>query len=253
MKSEIKNLENVFPKTHQRFQIISSSIEELSCKFLDGSGRKHTVNANIASDSYPEIAPVWFSESDCKEVINALDALGEASESNNLTLQAKNLVENLCKEFNLAAPNECLEKLIESNTDAQIETEVNNSKDDEEDDIDEDDDEPDDFDDDFDDEPLELEDIGNDESKKSNEEIEADEIQTANMAVLEKIKLRNRQEHLQGSVSGSVQANDRLMKELKDVYKSPSYKSGTYQVSKIDNPALFSCHQIVRELRTSFL
>ena len=93
-----------------------------------------------------------------------------------------------------------------------------------------------DDDDDFDDEPLELEDIGNDESKKSNEEIEADEIQTANMAVLEKIKLRNRQEHLQGSVSGSVQANDRLMKELKDVYKSPSYKSGTYQVSKIDNP-----------------
>ena len=89
MKSEIKNLENVFPKTHERFQIISSSIEELSCKFIDGSGRKHTVNANIASDSYPEIAPVWFSESDCKEVINALDALGEASESNNLTLQAK--------------------------------------------------------------------------------------------------------------------------------------------------------------------
>ena len=236
MKAEIKNLENVFPKTHERFQIISSSIEELSCKFLDSSGRKYTVNVNIASDSYPEIAPVWFSESDCKEVINALDALGEASESNNLTLQTKNLVENLCKEFNLDVPHKCLEKLTES-TDVLTESEVNNSNEDDdyEYDIDEDEDDPDDFDDDFDDEPLELEDIGNDESKKSNQEIEADEIQTANMAVLEKIKLRNRQEHLQGSVSGSVQANDRLMKELKDVYKSPSYKSRTYQVSKIEN------------------
>ena len=30
----------------------------------------------------------------------------------------------------------------------------------------------------------------------------------------------------QGSVSGSIQATDRLMKELKNVYKSDSYKSG---------------------------
>ena len=228
LKTEIKNLENIFTKNHARFRIISSSIEELSCKFLDGSGHKHTVNANIASDSYPEIAPVWFSESDSKEVINALDTLGEASESNNLTLQTKSLIENLCKEFNLDVPYECLRKLIE-NTKIQNESE---DDDDDEELIDEDEsDESDDLDDDFD-EPLELEDIGNDESKNYNDETETDEIQMANMAVLEKIKLRNRQEHLQGSVSGSVQANDRLMKELKDVYKSPAYKSGTYQVSK---------------------
>lgn len=31
---------------------------------------------------------------------------------------------------------------------------------------------------------------------------------------------------LQGAVSGSVQASDRLMKELREIYRSQSYKSG---------------------------
>lgn len=31
---------------------------------------------------------------------------------------------------------------------------------------------------------------------------------------------------LQGAVSGSVQATDRLMKELRDIYRSPSFKGG---------------------------
>ena len=30
----------------------------------------------------------------------------------------------------------------------------------------------------------------------------------------------------QGAVSGSVQASDRLMKELRDIYSSQSYKTG---------------------------
>lgn len=33
---------------------------------------------------------------------------------------------------------------------------------------------------------------------------------------------------LQGAVSGSVQASDRLMKELREIYRSQSYKMGTY-------------------------
>ena len=31
----------------------------------------------------------------------------------------------------------------------------------------------------------------------------------------------------QGAVSGSVQASDRLMKELREIYRSQSYKTGT--------------------------
>lgn len=33
---------------------------------------------------------------------------------------------------------------------------------------------------------------------------------------------------LQGAVSGSVQASDRLMKELREIYRSQSYKTGTH-------------------------
>lgn len=33
---------------------------------------------------------------------------------------------------------------------------------------------------------------------------------------------------LQGAVSGSVQASDRLMKELREIYRSQSYKTGVY-------------------------
>ena len=33
---------------------------------------------------------------------------------------------------------------------------------------------------------------------------------------------------LQGAVSGSVQASDRLMKELREIYRSQSYKTGDY-------------------------
>ena len=38
-----------------------------------------------------------------------------------------------------------------------------------------------------------------------------------------------------GTVSGSVQATDRLMKELRDIYRSPSFKSGAYQVELVND------------------
>ena len=40
---------------------------------------------------------------------------------------------------------------------------------------------------------------------------------------------------LKGTVSGSVQATDRLMKELRDIYRSPSFKSGAYQVELVND------------------
>lgn len=49
--------------------------------------------------------------------------------------------------------------------------------------------------------------------------------------VLEKLKANQRRDYLKGTVSGSIQATDRLMKELRDIYRSPSFKSGAYQVS----------------------
>lgn len=47
LKQEIKTLEAVFPKTHERFQIISASVDELTCEFVGSNGKKYEINANI--------------------------------------------------------------------------------------------------------------------------------------------------------------------------------------------------------------
>ena len=82
-------------------------------------------------------------------------------------------------------------------------------------------------DDDEDDEiPLDMEEIEA-ASKKARQD---EELRTEHLAVLEKLKAKQRGDYLKGTVSGSVQATDRLMKELRDIYRSPSFKSGAYQV-----------------------
>ena len=50
------------------------------------------------------------------------------------------------------------------------------------------------------------------------------------MKVLERLKAKQRGDYLKGTVSGSVQATDRLMKELRDIYKSDDFKKGSFQV-----------------------
>ena len=47
LKAEIRSLESTFPRSHPRLQIISASVDELTCRFIDPSGRKHTIHANI--------------------------------------------------------------------------------------------------------------------------------------------------------------------------------------------------------------
>lgn len=48
------------------------------------------------------------------------------------------------------------------------------------------------------------------------------------LATLERLRQNQRQDYLKGSVSGSVQATDRLMKELRDIYRSDSFKKGNF-------------------------
>ncbi|XP_063099603.1 ubiquitin-conjugating enzyme E2 Q2 isoform X5 [Cavia porcellus] len=49
------------------------------------------------------------------------------------------------------------------------------------------------------------------------------------------------EEMAEGAVSGSVQASDRLMKELRDIYRSQSYKTGIYSVELV-NDSLYEWH-----------
>lgn len=47
LKQEIKTLESVFPKSHERFQIVSASVDELNCRFVGKNGKNYEIHANI--------------------------------------------------------------------------------------------------------------------------------------------------------------------------------------------------------------
>lgn len=47
LKQEIRTLESVFTKNHERFQIVSASVDELSCRFIGKNGKKYPIHANI--------------------------------------------------------------------------------------------------------------------------------------------------------------------------------------------------------------
>ena len=55
---------------------------------------------------------------------------------------------------------------------------------------------------------------------------EIDGISKENWQLLEKVKSTQRQDHLKGINYGSPTANDRLMKELRDIFRSDNYKNG---------------------------
>ena len=55
---------------------------------------------------------------------------------------------------------------------------------------------------------------------------EIDGISKDNWHLLEKVKSIQRQDHLKGLTFGSPTANDRLMKELRDIFRSENYKNG---------------------------
>lgn len=47
LKSEIKTLEKLFSKSHELFQIINASVDELTCRFISKNGKKYDIHANI--------------------------------------------------------------------------------------------------------------------------------------------------------------------------------------------------------------
>lgn len=47
LKLEIKTLERIFPKTHDRFCILHASVDELTCRFIGKNGKNYDIHANI--------------------------------------------------------------------------------------------------------------------------------------------------------------------------------------------------------------
>ncbi|XP_004758552.1 ubiquitin-conjugating enzyme E2 Q2 isoform X1 [Lutra lutra] len=237
LKAELKFLASIFDKNHERFRIVSWKLDELHCQFLlpppAPPGSPHspspplTLHCNI-TESYPSSSPIWFVDSDDPNLTSVLERLEDTKNNNSLRQQLKWLICELCRLYNLPKhlDVEMLDQPIPTGQNGT--TEEVTSEEEEEEEMAED-----------------IEDLDHYEMKEeepiSGKKSEDEGIEKENLAILEKIRKTQRQDHLNGAVSGSVQASDRLMKELRDIYRSQSYKAGIYSVELI-NDSLYDWH-----------
>jgi ubiquitin-conjugating enzyme E2 Q len=232
LKLEIKAIQDAFPKTHDRLQVVSASVDELTCRFVDVSGRKHVIHANI-TETYPASPPVWFSESEDGKVAEAVACLaGTAGLDNHMLYQVKTLVRNLCSQFALPVPSEVETMRVNSSAAAEAagaaNTNGNHGDSSEDSDLGDMEEEEEEEEEEI---PLDMEDVEA-VSKKARQD---EDLGTEHLQVLERLKANQRRDYMKGTVSGSVQATDRLMKELRDIYRSPNFKSGAYQVELVND------------------
>uniref|UniRef100_A0A1A8GQV8 E2 ubiquitin-conjugating enzyme n=1 Tax=Nothobranchius korthausae TaxID=1143690 RepID=A0A1A8GQV8_9TELE len=238
LKAELKFLESIFDPNHERFRIIDWKPDELSCQFNVTREKLLIIHCNI-TESYPSTPPIWFVDSDDPSLAEVLERLEDVRKGSTLLLQQlKRLICDLCRLYNLPQHPD-VEMLDQPLPAAPIiqerkhgpSDEVTSEEEEEEDMAEQDID----LDQDLDHYDMKEEEPA--EGKKS----EDDGIEKENLAILEKIRKNQRQDHLNGAVSGSVQASDRLMKELREIYRSQSYKTGIYSVELVSD-SLYDWH-----------
>jgi len=222
LKQDIRVLESTFPKSHHRFQILSATVDELTCRFIGKNEEKYEIQANI-TETYPQTAPIWFSDSEDSTVVDVVGELANSKQEQfNVLYQTKLLVERLCGSHDLEVPVEIYtldDALSEKGISVKMNVDPADPASDEEDEEDE-----------F---HYDMEEDGHSNEQKAKEEV--DGIDTENLVVLERLKQSQRQSYLKGSVVGSVQATDRLMKELRDIYKSDSFKKEIYTIELVND------------------
>ncbi|XP_070762559.1 ubiquitin-conjugating enzyme E2 Q2 isoform X3 [Enoplosus armatus] len=238
LKAELKFLESIFDPNHERFRIIDWKPDELSCQFNVTGEKLLIIHCNI-TESYPSTPPIWFVDSDDPSLTQVLERLEDVRKGSTLLLQQlKKLICDLCRLYNLPQhPDvEMLDQPLPAgpvgqDRKARLPKEVT-SEEEEEEEMGED-----------------IEDLDHYEMKEEEpvdgKKSEDDGIEKENLAILEKIRKNQRQDHLNGAVSGSVQASDRLMKELREIYRSQSYKTGIYSVELV-NDSLYEWHVKLR-------
>ncbi|KAJ0056313.1 hypothetical protein NL108_004588, partial [Boleophthalmus pectinirostris] len=173
-------------------------------------------------ESYPSTPPIWFVDSDDPSLAQVLERLEDVRKGSTLLLQQlKKLICDLCRLYNLPQhPDvEMLDQPLPAGPVGQ-------------------------------DRKVDIEDLDHYEMKEEEpvegKKSEDDGIEKENLAILEKIRKNQRQDHLNGAVSGSVQASDRLMKELREIYRSQSYKTGSIYSVELVNDSLYEWHVKLR-------
>ncbi|XP_055380311.1 ubiquitin-conjugating enzyme E2 Q2 [Condylostylus longicornis] len=235
LKMEIKTLEKTFTKNHERFQILNASVDELTCRFISKNGKRYDIHANI-TETYPSSPPVWFAESEETSVTNAVQILSNTNgRDNHVINQVGILLRELCRLHNVPLPPDLDNLTIPFQLPPSNSSPVNPASQNQQ--IEEIDSDPDEIEDPVGDSeqesdgdedlPLEMDD-GRNTNKK-------DEMEVEHLATLERLRQSQRQDYLKGSVSGSVQATDRLMKELRDIYRSDSFKSNMYSIELVND------------------
>ncbi|XP_077173509.1 ubiquitin-conjugating enzyme E2 Q2 isoform X2 [Paroedura picta] len=235
LRAELRLVASIFGADHERFRVVSWKPDELHGLFVARRAPRDpqsqppqplAIHCNI-TESYPSSSPIWFVESDDPNLTSVLERLEDIKKSNTLLLQQlKRLICDLCRLYNLPQhPDvEMLDQPLPAGQNGT--TEEVTSEEEEEEDMGED---------------IDLDHYDMKEEPADGKKSEDDGIEKENLAILEKIRKNQRQDHLNGAISGSVQASDRLMKELRDIYRSPSYKTGIYSVELV-NDSLYEWH-----------
>ncbi|XP_002135583.1 ubiquitin-conjugating enzyme E2 Q2-like [Drosophila pseudoobscura] len=239
LKLEIKTLEKIFTKDHERFQTLNSSLDEMEFRFIDAAGKRYEIMASITPD-YPSSPPVWFAESEETSVASAVEMLSTTDgPDNHLICQVRILLCALCQLYNVPMPGDmdslkfpldvpqdgepfgyCEEgdsDEVEFGVPAEEVDEQESEGETEEEGEDEDDTEID----------LAIEPVVDDDSNKG--------LKKEDLATLNRLRGELRKTHLEGSQFCSVQSSDRLMKELRTVYKSDSVKKDMFSVELVND------------------
>lgn len=214
------------------FRLVTASVDELVCEFIDKNKKKYRINANIC-ESYPKSPPVWFSESEDPIISDIVEKLSTTTKEDNRILNQVNfLINEMCTVKNIPLPD--LSELVfniqnfssqMSNDSGHVSTNNSDNEIDNDNDIDND------------------HHMGDEDMNECEEKIDQiykkdnniDGISKENWSLLEKVKSTQRQDHLKGNKFGSPTANDRLMKELRDIFRSDNYKNGMYTIDLVND------------------
>ncbi|XP_052028699.1 ubiquitin-conjugating enzyme E2 Q2-like isoform X1 [Apodemus sylvaticus] len=231
-KAELEFLASIFHKDHEQLRIVSWHLDELQCQFLlppEPAGTlslppQLTLNCTIP-ESYPSSSAIWFVDSDNPDVTSILESLQDSKPKSSLCQQLKWLICELCSLYNLPEhlDVEMLDQPLPISQEATI-IEVTSEEEDA---------------------AKGLEDLDHYELKeeeRSSEKKSDDEgLEEEHLAMLRNINKNLWKAHSSGTTSGSLLASNRLMKELREIYRSQCYKSGTYSVELI-NDNLYDWH-----------
>ncbi|XP_044762124.1 ubiquitin-conjugating enzyme E2 Q1 isoform X2 [Coccinella septempunctata] len=185
---------------------------------------------NLFEETYPAVPPVWFADSEDTNITNAVQLLSHTQGLDNHVIhQVSILLKELCRMHSIP-PHPDIVRLLNPPT-LSTEDGISNGVETMEDEG---------LDSEADGEVLDSDAESSDEDEDLAMEMEenmprVDEMNVEHLAMLERLRQNQRQDYLKGSVSGSVQATDRLMKELRDIYRSNSFKNKMYQIELVND------------------